>query len=83
MLRELILGVDGENMGGISEGTTYQKTFTYDIPLKISNEDMVLEDLYVLVFITEGEPSNIDEYKNNNERVIYVTKSELVLTKEE
>ncbi len=44
---------------------------------------MVLEDLYVLVFITEGEPSNIDEYKNNNERVIYVTKSELVLTKEE
>ncbi|HOF17120.1 MAG TPA: Omp28-related outer membrane protein [Bacteroidales bacterium] len=83
MLRELILGVDGENMGGISQGTTYQKTFTYDIPLKISNENMVLEDLYVLVFITEGEPSNIDEYKNNKERVIYVTKSELVLTKEE
>jgi hypothetical protein len=83
MLRELILGVDGENMGGISQGTTYQKTFTYNIPLKISNENMVLEDLYVLVFITEGEPSNIDEYKYNNERVIYVTKSELVLTKEE
>lgn len=83
MLRELILGVDGENMGGISQGTTYQKTFTYNIPLKISNENMVLEDLYVLVFITEGEPSNVDEYKYNNERVVYVTKSELVLTKEE
>ncbi len=83
MLRELILGVDGENMGGISEGTTYQKTFTYDIPLKISNEDMVLEDLYVLVFITEGEPSNIEEYRSNNERVVCVTKSELVFTEEE
>jgi len=69
--------------GGISEGTTYQKTFTYDIPLKISNEDMALEDLYVLVFITEGEPSNIEEYRSNNERVVCVTKSELVFTEEE
>ena len=44
MLRELILGVDGENMGGISKHYL-SKTFTYNIPLKISNENMVLEDL--------------------------------------
>ncbi len=83
MLRELILGVDGENMGGISKGTSYQKTFTYDIPLKISNEEMVLENISVLVFITEGEPSNSSEIQSNKERIIYVNKSELLLTNEE
>jgi hypothetical protein len=35
------------------------------------------------VFITEGEPSNSDEYKNNKERVIYVTKSNIEFIGEE
>lgn len=87
MLRELILGVDGENIGGTSSGTMYQKSFTYDIPesYKDGNNpavDAILEHLSVLVFITEGEPSNLDEYKNNKERIIYVNKSELILTGE-
>ncbi|MDY0014891.1 MAG: Omp28-related outer membrane protein [Bacteroidales bacterium] len=85
MLRELILGVDGENMGGTSSGTTYQKTFTYDIPLTYQDGsnpavDAVLEHLSVIVFITEGEPSNKEEYQYNKERVIYVNESELILT---
>ena len=42
MLRELILGVDGENMGGGSKNTLYNKTFSYDIPLTISDEDVIL-----------------------------------------
>ncbi|MDD2687273.1 MAG: Omp28-related outer membrane protein [Bacteroidales bacterium] len=83
MLRELILGVDGENMGGGSKNTLYNKTFSYDIPLTISDEDVILDHLQVLVFITEGEPSNSDEYKNNKERVIYVTKSNIEFIGEE
>ncbi len=80
MLRELILGVDGENMGGVSQGTTYQKSFTYTIPLQISSVDVVLNHLTVLVFVTEGEASSHDDYYYNRERVMYVTKSELSLT---
>ena len=80
MLRELILGVDGENMGGISQGSTYQKTFTYTIPSQISSEDVVIPHLSVLVFVTEGEPSVSTDINNNRVRVIYVTKSEILLT---
>ena len=83
MLRELILGVDGENMGGGSKNTMYNKTFTYDIPLVISDEDVKLNHLEVLVFITEGEPSNTEEYQYNKERVIYVTKSNIEFIEEE
>lgn len=82
MLREMPLGIDGENIGGNFKGNTYQKTFTYDIPLVISEEDVILPHLSVLVFITEGRPTVLDEYKNNKERVIYVTQSELILTEE-
>jgi len=61
----------------------YNKTFTYDIPLVISDEDVKLNHLEVLVFITEGEPSNTEEYQYNKERVIYVTKSNIEFIEEE
>ena len=58
MLREMITGVNGESVGKNTKGTLYKKTFTYDIPDKISYEDVVLKDLSILAFITEKTPAD-------------------------
>jgi hypothetical protein len=44
---------NGESVGKNTKSTLYKKTFTYDIPQKNSDEDVVLKDLVVLAFVTE------------------------------
>jgi len=58
MLRAMITGLNGETVGKNKKGTLYRKTFTYDIPEKISNEDVVLKDLAIIAFITEKTPAD-------------------------
>lgn len=54
MLRDLVTGQWGESIDTTSQGTFVSRTYTYTVPASISNEEMVLEDLEVIVFIAEG-----------------------------
>jgi thiol-disulfide isomerase/thioredoxin len=74
MLRAMITGLNGETVGKNTKGTLYRKTFTYDIPEKITNEDVVLKDLVVLAFVTEKTPADA---KTVAPKVINVCKSTL------
>jgi len=76
MLRAMITGLNGESVGNNTKGTFYEKTFTYDIPQKINNEDVVLKDLSILAFITEKTPSDA---KTVAPVVINVCKSTLTI----
>ena len=58
MLRAMITGLNGESIDNNIKGTLYEKTFTYDIPQKINNENVILKDLSILAFITEKTPSD-------------------------
>jgi hypothetical protein len=57
MLRTFITGVGGEAMPTNTKGTLYSKTFTYTIPESISAESVVLDDLTVLVFVSQNDPT--------------------------
>ena len=39
------------------KGELYSKTFTYTIPETISNEAVVIDDLSVLVFVSQADPT--------------------------
>lgn len=54
MLRDLVTGQWGETIDTTTQGTFVSRTYTYTVPQTISNEEMVLEDLEVIVFIAEG-----------------------------
>ncbi|MDD3280599.1 MAG: Omp28-related outer membrane protein [Bacteroidales bacterium] len=54
MLRAYITSLLGESMQKNTSATFYEKTFTYDIPAKINIADVVLEDVNVIVFVTEN-----------------------------
>lgn len=54
MLRDLVTGQWGDTISTTTEGTFVTRTYTYDVPMTISNEEMVLEDLSIIVFIAEG-----------------------------
>lgn len=77
MLRELITGVSGETMPANTSGTFYSKTFTYDIPASISNENIVFKNLNIIVFVTENIPTNASS--SVVPRIINVNKSTVVL----
>ena len=83
MLRALINGVDGESIPNNTKKTLYSKTFTYDIPETISNVDVVLEDVDVIVFVTQNTPNtiptNFTDVNKEMPRVINVCKSALTL----
>lgn len=57
MLRTFITGVSGEAIPTNTKGTLYSKTFTYTIPESISAESVVLDDLTVLVFVSQNDPT--------------------------
>lgn len=65
MLRHLVTGQWGEQISPITEGSLITKEYTYDIPAKISNVDVVLADLEVLAFVCEGKRNvvNVCEIK--------------------
>lgn len=54
MLRDLVTGQWGETIDTTTQGTFVSRTYTYTVPQTISNEEMVLEDLEVIVFVAEG-----------------------------
>jgi hypothetical protein len=57
MLRTFITGVSGEAIPTNTKGTLYSKTFTYTIPESISAESVVLDDVTVLVFVSQNDPT--------------------------
>ncbi|HOF16248.1 MAG TPA: Omp28-related outer membrane protein [Bacteroidales bacterium] len=57
MLRTFITGVSGEAIPKNKKGELYSKTFTYTIPETISNEAVVIDDLSVLVFVSQADPT--------------------------
>lgn len=63
MLRAFITGVGGEAIPTNTKGTLYSKTFTYTIPASISAETVVLEDLTVLVFVSQNDPAQAMQVK--------------------
>lgn len=78
MLRAMITGLNGESIGANTKGTLYEKIFTYDIPQKISNEDVVLKDLVVLAFVTEKTPADANTLPSTQSPVVInVCKSSL------
>lgn len=54
MLRDLITGQWGDTIPTTTQGTFFSRTYTYTVPQSLSNEEMVLEDLNVIVFVAEG-----------------------------
>lgn len=54
MLRDLVTGQWGETIDTTTQGAFVSRTYTYTVPQTISNEEMVLEDLEVIVFVAEG-----------------------------
>ena len=63
MLRALITGFNGEGIGKLSKGNYFTKTFTYEIPEKIANVDVILKDLSIIAFLTEGTPSDAKSFE--------------------
>lgn len=58
MLRELITGQWGEDLTPTTQGSSFSKTYEYDIPAEIGTPNAikaVLNHLCVLVFIAEGK----------------------------
>jgi len=53
MLRHLVTGQWGDEITPVV-GQQIQKTYTYTIPEQISNEDVILKNLEIVVFLTEG-----------------------------
>jgi len=76
MFRDAITGINGEAMDKNEKNYLYSKTFTYDIPETISKTNVVLEDLEIIVFVTEDTPANA---KTIIPRVVNVNKSSIVL----
>lgn len=56
MLRAFITGVSGDAIANNKKGELYTKTFTYTIPESISNEAVVIDNLNVIVFISQSDP---------------------------
>lgn len=54
MLRHLVTGQWGDTIVTTTQGTFVEKQYTYTAPEHINNVDMVLEDLEIVVFISEG-----------------------------
>lgn len=79
MLRAFITGAAGEAIPDNKKGTLYKKTFEYTIPESISNEAVVLDNLEVIVFVTQGDALNAMKITQANQipRVINACKSTL------
>lgn len=69
MLRDLVTGQWGEQIDTTTAGYFYHKTFTYNVPETISNEEMVLEHLNVIAFIAEGHKEILTGCKANITRL--------------
>lgn len=76
MLRAYITGLSGESMQKNTSGTLYEKTFTYDIPAKINIADVVLEDVNVIVFVTENTPNDA---ATSGTKIVTVCESSITL----
>jgi len=76
MLRAMITGVNGESIGPNKKETFFEKAFTFDIPEKINDVDVVLKDLTILAFITEHTP---EQAATLQPRVINVCKSNIII----
>ncbi|NLJ82799.1 MAG: Omp28-related outer membrane protein [Bacteroidales bacterium] len=79
MLRAFITGAAGEAIPDNAKGTLYKKTFEYTIPETISNEAVVLDDLEIIVFVTQGDALNAMKITQANQipKVINACKSTL------
>ncbi|MDE7149183.1 MAG: Omp28-related outer membrane protein, partial [Bacteroidales bacterium] len=53
-LRDLLTGQWGEEITGLAKGTLVKKTFAKELPEAIKEVDLKLEDLSVIVFVTES-----------------------------
>lgn len=65
MLRHLLTGQWGETISTTSAGSFYTNTYTYTIPANLNDVDYVLENLEVIVFITEGHQEIITGNKSS------------------
>ncbi len=55
MLRHLITGQWGDSITVTTNGTTFQKTYTYTLPASINGVNLDLTSVDVVAFITEGK----------------------------
>lgn len=65
MLRHLLTGQWGETINTTSTGTFYTNTYSYTVPANLNNIEYVLEDLEVVVFISEGHQEIITGNKSS------------------
>ncbi len=65
MLRHLLTGQWGETINTTTTGTFYTNTFTYTVPANLNNVEYVLEDLEVVVFISESHQEIITGNKSS------------------
>ena len=69
MFRDFLTGQWGEAISPVTQGTTIDKTYTYNIPENYTDtygntdEPAVLEDLEVIVFVAEGNTNVINACK--------------------
>ncbi len=59
MLRHLMTGQWGVEINQTTEGTLYSNTFAYELPMDYNGVDVVLEDLEIVAFVTEGSTQEI------------------------
>lgn len=63
MLRHFITGQWGEDITTLAEGSFIEQQYTYTAPAHINNVELVLEDLEIVVFISEGRQEIITAAK--------------------
>lgn len=80
MLRALITGVSGDAITTNTKGSFCTKTFSYDIPAIISDEEVILDNLRIIVFVSENDPTNALNVTDSKDvpRIINVCKSDII-----
>lgn len=73
ILRHLITGQWGENIVTTSQGTLYSNTFYYTLPTSIESIPLLLTDVELLVFISEGQNAIINVDKTEIDFIIPTT----------
>ena len=58
-LRDLLTGQWGEELTDVAKGKLIKKTYAKTLPASIKNVDMLLEDLSVLVYVTETKEREV------------------------
>jgi hypothetical protein len=64
MLRQLLTDQWGVDISSTTAGSFFSQTFTYQIPAHINNIPIILDDLEIIVFVTEGHQEILNAAKS-------------------